>query len=207
MNNKQDIWLAFCSKYNLSAEQKEQFQRYCSLLIEWNGRINLTAIINEADIIAYHFEDSLELTRFYNFNSCSMMVDVGTGAGFPGIPIKILYPHISIVLIEVLQKRVIFLEKVIQDLGLKNVTLHSEDWRTFLRKTQYPSQLVCARASLRPDELLRMFQPSSPYKQATLVYWASQDWKLSDRESLFLQNEYTYQVGNRSRRYLFFKAE
>ena len=113
------IWQNFLKKYNLSEQQLFQFQTYYQFLIEENKNINLTAITEESDVIAYHFEDSLELAHCYDLISCSMLVDVGAGGGIPGIPLKIAFPHISVVLVEVIQKKVLFLRKVIQMLNFR----------------------------------------------------------------------------------------
>lgn len=201
-----NVWELFGQRYGLSVLQLKQFVEYSSLLIEWNKRINLTAITDETDIIAYHFEDSLKLADFYDFSHCSIMADIGTGAGFPGIPLKIMFPHLSVVLVEVVQKKVSFLEMVIKELGLSDIQVCPLDWRTFLRQTNFPVQLVCARASLRPDELIRMFQSSSPYRNAQLVYWASQDHVLGAKEQSFLLKKCDYVVGKRHRIYIFLNS-
>lgn len=202
----EQLWRDFAIKYNLSEQQYMQFQRYYLLLQDWNTRINLTAITNEQDILAYHFEDSLKVADFVNIAGCSMIADIGTGAGLPGIPLKIKYPHIPVVLVEVIQKKVIFLQEVIKELGLTGIEVYAHDWRNFLRHTTYPADVICARASLHPDELLRMFQPSSPYKHAQLIYWASADWHPLASEKKFLMREDTYTVGNRQRKYVFFRG-
>ena len=104
--------------------QQEQFEKYKNLLLEWNEKINLTAITEEDDIILKHFIDSMTILK--NIDENSSIVDVGTGAGFPGIPIKIANPSINVTLVDSLNKRLIFLEEVIRQLDLKNIkTVHS----------------------------------------------------------------------------------
>lgn len=134
------------------------------------------------------------------------IADVGTGAGFPGLALKIKYPHLQVILIEVLQKRINFLQSVIDDLQLTNISIYSHDWRTFLRKTDHKLDLICSRASLHPAELLRMFQPSSPYKNALLAYWASQEWEPTEKEQAHIFKTCEYQVKDRTRKYVIFKA-
>ncbi len=100
--------------------QVEQFFNYMKLLLEWNEKINLTAITDENEIIIKHFVDSLTICKYLKDEES--LIDVGTGAGFPGIPIKIVRPDMEIVLLDSLNKRVKFLEEVIQKLKLKNIT-------------------------------------------------------------------------------------
>lgn len=205
MNFNTSLWNDFAQKHALTDHQVQQFQKYYTLLKAWSQDINLTTIVNEADVIAYHFDDSLSLTQVYDFSNVKGIADIGTGAGFPGVPLKIKFPHIPVVLVEVVQKKVVFLEEVIKELQLVDIEICSLDWRTFLRQTDYPVDVVCARASLRPDELIRMFQPSSPYKDACLIYWASHDWKLEEKEMKFFVREEKYIVGDKKRKYIFLK--
>jgi 16S rRNA (guanine(527)-N(7))-methyltransferase RsmG len=205
MNFNKALWRNFAEKHALTDNQVQQFQQYYTLLKAWSEDINLTTIVDEEGVLAYHFEDSLNLAQFYDVAACKGIADIGTGAGLPGIPLKIKFPHIPVVLVEVIQKKVVFLEEVIKELQLTDIEICSLDWRTFLRKTEYPVDLVCARASLRPDELIRMFQESSPYKNADLVYWASHDWALEERETKFFVREEKYIVGDKKRKYMFLK--
>ena len=102
-------------------EQTEQFFDYMNLLIEWNEKMNLTAIIEPEEIILKHFIDSITILKDIPDNS--KIVDVGTGAGFPGIPLSIMNPTLKITLVDSLNKRLIFLQEVINKLNLKNVEI------------------------------------------------------------------------------------
>lgn len=197
-------WSNFISQEGLNAQQENQFKRYFELLIEWNERMNLTTITHPVDIIAYHFQDSLYIDRFVDFKVLSSFVDVGTGAGFPAIPLLIKYPQLTGILIEVNHKKLTFLQTVLEELALPQVEFCDVDWRTFLRKTNFDVQLVVSRASLHTDELMRMFKPGSPYKDATLVYWASKEWQISRQDELFFDHEIHYTIKNKKRRYVFF---
>ena len=103
----------------LSEKQIKQFYDYMNILIEWNKVMNLTAITDPKDIIIKHFIDSLTVLENIDKNSC--IIDVGTGAGFPGIPIKIAYPTTNVVLLDSLNKRITFLDEVINKLELKDI--------------------------------------------------------------------------------------
>ena len=108
----------------LTELQQEQFEKYKDLLLEWNEKINLTAITEEDDIIVKHFVDSMTILKY--IEEGKSIVDVGTGAGFPGIPVKIAKSNIEVTLVDSLNKRLLFLEDVISKLNLKQIkTVHS----------------------------------------------------------------------------------
>ena len=108
----------------LTQKQTDQFYKYMQLLIEWNEKINLTAITKPEEIIQKHFIDSATIIK--NLKNTKTLIDIGTGAGFPGIPIKIIKPEIEIVLLDSLNKRIKFLEEIIKKLELKNIkAIHS----------------------------------------------------------------------------------
>jgi len=109
--------------FQLSDKQCHQFCRYGDLILEWNNRLNLTRIINPQEIILKHFIDSMNISKYI---SGHYFADLGTGAGFPGIPLKIINPDLDIVLLDSLKKRLDFLEVVIMDLNLQGInTIHS----------------------------------------------------------------------------------
>jgi len=194
------IWRVFAKHYQLSDQQIAQFERYVQELKKWNEQINLTALTDERDIIELHFDDSLKVTQFIDFSKITACCDVGSGGGFPGIPLKILYPHLTIYLIEVKRKRINFLEHLIDTLHLENVAVFPIDWRTFLRKTEFSIDLFCARASLDTEELVRMFKPSCLYNEDTLIYWASRHWEPTKKVAPYVVNDWDYHVGGRKRR-------
>jgi 16S rRNA (guanine527-N7)-methyltransferase len=194
-------WLQFINQDSLSKEELARFKTYAQLLYEWNQKFNITAVEDIPAIISHHFQDSLRLSTALDISTLSTLVDVGSGGGFPGIPLAIKYPHLKVILIEVSHKKVQFLEEVIGQLGLEDqVSIYDRDWRTFLRTSDFDVDVICARASLQPEELLRMFKPGSPYKDGLLVYYASKQWEPSEKVRPFVQEFVTYKVGHKSRR-------
>lgn len=109
---------------SLSPEQHEQFDTYYSLLVEWNEKMNLTAITDRSTVYLKHFYDSLTLSFVEDFSQPVSICDVGAGAGFPSLPIKICFPDIEVTIVDSLNKRIGFLEHLTSELGLKNVHLH-----------------------------------------------------------------------------------
>lgn len=107
---------------DISNKEKEMFYEYMNLLIEWNNKMNLTAITQPEEVAKKHFVDSLTVSKY--IDKTSNIIDVGTGAGFPGIPIKIVNKDIKITLLDSLNKRLTFLNEVISKLELKNVKIH-----------------------------------------------------------------------------------
>lgn len=203
-NDTEHIWLDFKQRQKLTDSQLNQFKKYYQMLIDTNDVHNLTAITNLGEIIKYHFEDSLALAFSQDMSQIKSIADVGTGGGFPAIPLKIKYPHIALLCIEVNHKKVRFLLDVFEALGLEQCEIFDLDWRTFIRKTTYKIDLFCARASLQPEELVRIFKPSSPYKDAKLVYWASVFWKPEQAEQKYIQADVPYRIGQKDRRLITF---
>lgn len=109
----------------LSNLQIEQFLKYYEMLVEWNQFMNLTAITEYDDVMKKHFVDSISLIKAYNVKKTAKVIDVGTGAGFPGLALKIAYPDLQVTLLDSLNKRIQFLDAVIKELGLTGVeTIH-----------------------------------------------------------------------------------
>jgi 16S rRNA (guanine527-N7)-methyltransferase len=105
----------------LTAEQLDQFQLYFRLLVEWNEKMNLTAITEEGQVYVKHFYDSVTPAFYFSFDEVETVADIGGGAGFPSIPLKICFPHLKMTIIDSLNKRMTFLAHVAEELGLKDV--------------------------------------------------------------------------------------
>lgn len=116
----------------VTEEKLTELNKFYKLLVDWNRKINLTRIIEEQDVYLKHFYDSLTITKVVDLNEEKTLCDVGTGAGFPGIVLKIMYPNLKVTLIDSLQKRIKYLNEVIKKLDLKNIeAIHSrgEDYK------------------------------------------------------------------------------
>ncbi len=126
--------------------QLKQLNQYYQLLIVWNEKINLTSITEKDQVYLKHFYDSLTIIKVIDLNNEQSLCDIGSGAGFPGIVLKIMFPHLKITLVDSLNKRIIFLNDVIEKIGLKDITtIHSraEDY-AIKHKEEY--DVVTARA-------------------------------------------------------------
>ena len=146
---------------NLTSKQVEDFEAYKNLLLEWNKKFNLTAITDEKEVAVKHFVDSLAVLPYLQVEPGMRLLDVGTGAGFPGVPLKIMFPDLEVCLLDSLQKRIGFLQEVISKLGLDGITTlhgraedvaHQDDLRESF-------QLVTARAVARLSVLVEYCLP------------------------------------------------
>jgi 16S rRNA (guanine(527)-N(7))-methyltransferase RsmG len=197
------IWSDFQEEEKLSERQLEQFQKYATHLMQRNQEFNLTAITELTGVVRQHFHDSLALRKFVDLSVIKKLCDIGTGAGFPAIPLKILYPHLNILLIEVTQKKQLFLREVIALLELENVDIYELDWRTFVRTTELDVDLFVTRAALDEAELSRAFRSNCVYKDVPIVYWVATDWQPEPKFADLVTRIESYKLGHKQRKLAF----
>lgn len=146
---------------SLTKKQTDQFIRYYELLTDWNTRMNLTAITDFEEVCKKHFLDSLSIIKAYNPNREIAMIDIGSGAGFPGIPIKIAFPKCRLTLLDSLQKRVTFLNEVVKELQLEDVTVFHGRAEDYAKEGQLREQydLCVSRAVANLSTLCELCIP------------------------------------------------
>lgn len=131
---------------NVTIDEIEKLEKYALLLKEWNEKINLTAITDKKQVFLKHFYDSLTIVKMIDLNKVDSLCDLGTGAGFPGIVLKIFFPNLNITLVDALNKRIKFLEVIVNELSLENVTLIHDRIEEYGKKNRECFDVVTARA-------------------------------------------------------------
>ena len=142
----------------LSEKQIQQFELYYTTLIEWNQKMNLTAITQKEDVYLKHFYDSLTISFDYPLDQQSLC-DIGAGAGFPSIPLKIVYPNLKITIVDSLTKRITFLKHLANVLELENVTAISARAEEYAKDHRESFDIVTARAVARLNILDELCLP------------------------------------------------
>lgn len=132
-------------------KQLEQLEKYYELLVYWNERVNLTRIIDKEDVYLKHFYDSLTIVKVVALKEENTLLDFGTGAGFPGMVLKIMFPNLKVTLVDSLQKRINFLDIVIKELDLKDITTIHERVEN-LKDSNY--DVITTRAVANLEKLL-----------------------------------------------------
>ncbi|MBD3109330.1 16S rRNA (guanine(527)-N(7))-methyltransferase RsmG [Bacillus sp. AGMB 02131] len=145
----------------LSPRQLEQFRLYFETLVEWNEKMNLTAITDKDEVYLKHFYDSISAAFYFDLHSVESICDVGAGAGFPSIPIKICFPHLHVSIVDSLNKRITFLNHLADVLQLENVSFYHDRAETFGQNPNHREKydLVTARAVARMSVLSELCMP------------------------------------------------
>lgn len=142
----------------LTAKQLDQLEKYYEILVIENEKYNLTAITKKEDVYLKHFYDSLTLTKIIDLNNQSLC-DIGTGAGFPGIVLKIVYPTLKVTLLDATEKKCKFLQKVIDNLSLKDIEVINERAEIFSKVNREKYDIVTSRAVAPLKHLLEYSVP------------------------------------------------
>ncbi|MFQ6792621.1 16S rRNA (guanine(527)-N(7))-methyltransferase RsmG [Thomasclavelia sp.] len=143
---------------NLTVKQLEQFKKYYVTLVEWNQKMNLTAITDQEDVYLKHFYDSLTIAFDFKFKD-QKIIDVGAGAGFPSIPLKIVYPDLKVTIVDSLTKRITFLNHLFKELELTDCKAISARAEEYAKTNRQKADLVLARAVARLDILDELCLP------------------------------------------------
>ena len=155
--NNSLIEKANCIGIEISQENAKQFYKYMKLLLEWNEKMNLTAITDPEEIILKHFVDSLTIMPY--LSNANTILDVGTGAGFPGLPLKILEDNKEFTLLDSLNKRITFLQNVISELELKNVQAIHGRAEEYISQKRESYDIVTSRAVAKLNVLIEYMLP------------------------------------------------
>lgn len=154
-------WLTKQGWPPITDKQWNQLETYYQTLVEWNERINLTGITGRELVYEKHFYDSLTLSFYIDMSKIELVADIGSGAGFPGVPLIIMFPHIKLTIVDSLNKRIIFLKHLIQKLELSDVTCIHGRAEEVANKPEYRDQydLVTARAVAKLNVLNELCLP------------------------------------------------
>lgn len=146
-------------RIEVSKEKLAKLENLYNLMIDYNKKVNLTRITEKEDVYLKHYYDSLTLIKGVQLNQINTMCDIGTGAGFPGIIIKIFYPNINITLVDALNKRITYLNEVIKKLDLQNIKAIHTRAENLSKKEEDKFDLVVSRAVARIDKLTKFCMP------------------------------------------------
>lgn len=154
-------FILYCDKLNIniSEELYDKFFTYFEMLVEWNNKFNMTTILEEKDVFLLHFYDSLCLSKVVSLNDEKSLCDFGTGAGFPGLPIAIVFSKVNVTLVESNQKKCMFLNAVIDKLNLKNVVVINDRIENYSSKEREKFDIVTCRAVTSIPMILEMATP------------------------------------------------
>lgn len=182
MNEKEFIDSLKNLKINITELQLKQFNQYYELLIEYNKVMNLTGIIDKKQVYLKHFYDSLTLAKIVDLNKYSTLCDIGTGAGFPGMVLKIVFPNLKITLVDSLNKRILFLKKVVEELGLKNIEVIHGRAEEYAKENREKFEITTCRAVASLNVLLEYMIPMTKTNYFAIFMKANIDEELKNSE-------------------------
>lgn len=162
MMDRQDVFYLLTEQgIEIGPRKQKQFERYYEQLVLWNEKMNLTSITDETGVYLKHFYDSLTPAFYIDFTRHLSLVDVGAGAGFPSLPLKICFPQIRVTIVDSLNKRIQFLQHIVDTLGLEGVELYHSRAETFAQDPHHRQMydLVTARAVARMSVLAELCLP------------------------------------------------
>lgn len=171
-------------------DQLNKLEKLYNIMIDYNKNVNLTRITKKEEVYLKHYYDSLTLIKGTDLNNINTMCDIGTGAGFPGLIIKIFYPNINITLVDSLNKRIIYLNKVINELELKNIKAMHSRAEDLSRNEDDKFELVVSRAVARIDKLTKFCMPIVK-KNGTFIAMKA---KFTEEESLIDKKYNNYKI-------------
>ncbi len=161
-----------------------KLNKYYEILINWNNKINLTRIIDKKDVYLKHFYDSLTLIKAIDLNKELYVCDIGTGAGFPGLVLKIVFPNLKITLVDALNKRVDFLKEVIKELKLKDIEVFHERAEDYIRNNKDKFDLITCRAVSRLNIISEICLPGVKIKGYFIPMKANIDSEIQNTKYL-----------------------
>ncbi|HEY7128604.1 MAG TPA: 16S rRNA (guanine(527)-N(7))-methyltransferase RsmG [Nitrospira sp.] len=186
---------------SLAEQQTGQFLAYQSQLLTWNKTINLTSITDPFEIISKHFVDSLTALSAFKFPSQSIVIDVGSGAGLPGIPLKIVHSDLRLVLVEPSHKKCSFLHSVVGTLMLEHVCIYSGELKHYAAQEPCPLADVILLRALRFDEIAesaaRILKPTGHvllYRTEKVDEWFSRDFRVESNHGFTLPMNHGHRV-------------
>ncbi len=173
----------------IDKEKENKLKKFYKLLIEWNQKINLTRITDEQEVYEKHFYDSLTLSKVVSLKEEKTLLDIGTGAGFPGIVLKICYPNLKITLIDSLLKRVNYLNEIIKELDLKEIeAIHTR--AEFYKQENKKFDIVTSRAVAKLPKLLNYALPFLKKEGIFVAMKASVEEEIKESQNILNKKKY-----------------